>query len=394
MKKQLIPILVLGAALGAGGIFMFQNGNDAVSAAAVEKAAILSADTVNASFLQVGGKVVEILVTEELQVKKGDVLMRLDPTDIDFQISKLEADAGQFDVKIKQAEDSIQTAADKADMQIEQAQIAYETAKIAEQQVTKGARQEDIERQKLVVEAAREARDTAERNYNRTRSMYDNGEVPQTSVDTAEAQYTAAQNSLGQQEVALQKLMAGPTAEERNQAHLSTEKAKLALRQAEQVKQEVAQSESNVELLHKQKETLLIQLEQLRMQKERLVLQAPVDGKVIRVIPKIGENVSANSPVVLIETDQLYYDIYVDETQVTKFEVGQKIPSHLVGLDVEYEGTVRYVTAAPQYAGYRMSRDKGQSDLSTFQIRIDLPRDEKLLPGMTVEVNADVISQK
>lgn len=394
MKKKLIPVLALALSLGTGGYLMAQNGNDAVTLAKSEKATILTADTVNASFQQVGGKVIEILKSEEQRVKKGDILMKLDSTDIDLQMAKMKIDIAQMDVKIKQVKDGIAVAASKATSQIEQAQIGVETAKIAEQQLVKGAREEDIQRQMLAVEGAKEALATAELNYQRMQALFEQGAVPQANLDTAESQYTAAKNGLEQQEVALKKLQAGATDEERNQARLSTEKAQAAVKQARQLKDEVANSQYNVDLLQKQKEALQIQLDTLIKQKERLVLHAPVDGKVTRVIPKLGENISANSPVMLIETDQLYYDLYVDETQVSKFGVGQIIPSRVLALNDDYEGKVRYITAAPQYAGYRMSRDKGQSDLSSFQIRVDIPRNENLLPGMTVEVNTHAISQK
>jgi len=394
MKKKLIPVLVLALSLGTGGYLMAQTGNDAVSVAKAEKAATLTADTVNASFQQVGGKVIEIMKSEEQRVKKGDILMKLDPTDIEDQIAKIKVDIAQMDVKIKQAKDGVTVANSKVSTQIQQAQIGVETAKMAQQQVAKGARQEDIERQKLAVDAAKEALATVELNLQRTQALFEQGAVPQANLDTAQSQYTAAKNSLEQQDVALQKLQAGATAEERNQAKLNIEKAQVAVKQAQQLKEEVENSAYNVDLLQKQKEALQVQLNTLINQKGRLVLKSSVDGKVTRVIPKVGENISAGAPVMIIETNQLYYDLYVDETQVSKFQVGQAITSHIVALNSDYKGTVRYITAAPQYAGYRMSREKGQSDLSSFQIRVDIPRDEKLLPGMTVEVNTHAITQK
>lgn len=341
-----------------------------------------------------GGRVIEIMKTEEQRVKKGEVLMKLDPTDIDYQLAKMKVEIAQMDVKIKQAKDGISVANSKINTQIEQAQIGVQTAKTAEQQVAQGARQEDIARQKLAVEAAKEVLATVELNLHRTQVLLEQGAVPQANLDTAKSQYTAAKNTLWQQEVALQKLESGATAEERNQAKLSTEKAKVALKQAQQQKEEVANSEYNVDLLVKQREALQVQFETLLNQKDRLVLQAPVDGKVIRVIPKVGENVSAGAPVMILETDQLYYDLYVDETQLSKFAVGQTVPSHMVTLNEDYQGKVRYITAAPQYAGYRMSREKGQADLSSFLIRVDIARDELLLPGMTVVVKTHAIPQK
>ena len=118
-----------------------------------------------------------------------------------------------------------------------------------------------------------------------------------------------------------------------------------------------------------------------------MALKASADGKVTRVIPKIGENVPAGATVAVIEPKQLYYDIYVDETQISAYTPGDKVPGYAAALKKEVEGVVRYITAAPQYANMRMSREKGQADASSFLVRIDVQRTPELLPGMTLEVN-------
>ncbi|WFR61049.1 hypothetical protein P9222_21360 [Paenibacillus amylolyticus] len=43
-------------------------------------------------------------------------------------------------------------------------------------------------------------------------------------------------------------------------------------------------------------------------------------------------------------------------------------------------------TDAVSQANLRMTREKGQSDLSMFLIRISIPTSTDLLPGMTAEV--------
>lgn len=329
MKKKLLPLVLLIAAFIIGGLFMTLDGKDAVSMASAKKSSILTADTLNVSFQRVGGKVTSIQVTEEQQVKQGDVLMTLDPTDIDLQIAKLKTDILQQEVKIEQAK-------------------------------ALGDRKEEVERQELAVEAAQQALDLAQLNYDRTKALFDAEAVAQATLDTASHQLETAKNALSQQQASLKKL-----------------------------KTDINNNVYNVELAEKQLETMQVQLQSLEVQKERMTLKAPVDGKVTRIVPKMGENVSAGVPVVVIETDQLYYNIYVDETQISKFKPEGMVSGYVVGLKKNVEGKVRYITAAPQYANMRMSREKGQADVSFFLVRIDVPRTDGLLPGMSVEVNTD-----
>ena len=55
--------------------------------------------------------------------------------------------------------------------------------------------------------------------------------------------------------------------------------------------------------------------------------------------------------------------------------------------DKKVPGTIRFITQAPGFADLKNSREKGQSDLSSFQIRIYTQPDAGVRPGMTIEVS-------
>ncbi|MEC0237638.1 biotin/lipoyl-binding protein [Paenibacillus kribbensis] len=442
MNKKLIPYALLVLALGTGGTMMAMSGKDAVSMAAQQKNTLLTADTVNISFQGVGGRVKSIEVKEEQQVKKGDVLMTLDPVDLDLQIEKLKTDITQSDVKIKQAKEGLQNQSDKITASEKQGELDIQAAQAGESLLNQGTRAEDIQRQKLAVEAAQQSADAAQAgvetaksnaeiaqktvasrqqaldlakiNYKRVQALYDAGASTKAELDNAKNQMDTAQvaldtardqieiannqikaagkqaeiakNGVAQQQTALEKMQAGATAEERQQARIKTEKAKEALTQTAQTRKDVKNSEYNVDLLVQQKQALAVQLKTLELQRGRMVLKATTDGKVTRVVPKLGEIVSTGATGAVIETNQLYYDIYVDEASLTKFKAGGNVASHVVALDKDIQGTVRYITSAPQYTNMRMSRDKGLADISSFQVRVNVQRTPELLPGMTVEV--------
>lgn len=447
-KKKLLIYVLLIAAFGIGGALMAMNGKDAVTLAAAEKNSLLTADTVNQSFQGVGGKVLSVAVSEEQQVKKGDVLMQLDSTDLDIQISKLNVEMEQMDLKIAQAKDGLVVQADKVTLQEKQAELEVKSVETAESLVKQGTRSEDMNKQKLVVESAKksvesakiavetakqnvevtkkaaEAKqkslDLAQTNFEREQELFNSGLVSQSELDSFSNQLDAAKiaydtgvdqieivkkqadaaakqleianNAVSQQETTLVKMQAGATAEEKEQAHIKTEKAIEALNQTALSREDIKNSNYNVQLLDKQKKSLELQLETLEIQKGRMTLTASVDGKVTRVVPKIGELVSVGSIGAIIETDQLYYDIYIDETTVSHFKATGTVSSYIVALDKNVEGTVKYITTGPQYSNLRMSREKGQSDVSSFIVRINVQRTPELFSGMTVEVETDEIA--
>ncbi|RYD02124.1 hypothetical protein N752_27115 [Desulforamulus aquiferis] len=164
MKKRLLPFILLITALFTGGTLMMLEGKDAVTMASVTKNSLLTADTLNLSFQGVGGKVIAIQVIEEQQVKQGDVLMTLEPTDLELQIAKLKTDIQQQDVKLQQVK-------------------------------AQGDRGEDVERQILAVEAVKQALDLAQINYDRTKALFEAEAVAQASLDTVTFQLENAKNA-------------------------------------------------------------------------------------------------------------------------------------------------------------------------------------------------------
>jgi len=142
-----------------------------------------------------------------------------------------------------------------------------------------------------------------------------------------------------------------------------------------------------------QRDALLVQKKELEVARERLVLRAPEDGKVLKLLAKEGEMASPARPVVLLESSRSYYDIYVSEEQVQNLKEGARITGKTVAGDRSVTGTVRLVTKAAGFADLKMTREKSQADLSSFQIRIYIDPTEGVIPGMTIGVNEREFTQ-
>jgi len=329
MKKKMIPAILLIAAVLTGGILLSLNGKDAVSVYAQKRDSLLAAEQYNISFQQVGGRVTEVLAADGEYVEAGAPLIILDTSDVDLQIERLNTQIETVDYQIAQAQASVKNY--------------------------------DVNVQRKAVETARSTLDVTQNNYDRILSLFGDGAVSESSLEDARLKLTTAQNTLTQSVETLQKLENNLTV-----------------------------SGMNVPVLESQKKALEIQMETLLDQKGRMVLKATVDGTILRVIPKVGENVSANAPCVILQSKQLYFDLYVPETNVVNYSVGNTVPVVVVATGEQTSGTVSYIVSAPGYTSNRMSRDGSQGDLSSFQIRFALDGDtEHLLPGMTVEVKLD-----
>ncbi|MGG4146761.1 HlyD family efflux transporter periplasmic adaptor subunit [Paenibacillus algorifonticola] len=118
---------------------------------------------------------------------------------------------------------------------------------------------------------------------------------------------------------------------------------------------------------------------------------APDDGVINRMAVKVGEQLAQGMAVASLQKKTYYTDFYIQESEIDKLKVNQSVDVHFPYLarEVQIDGVVTSIAAAPQFANLRMSREKGQADLSMFLVRIAMESNADLLPGMTAEVRLD-----
>ena len=205
------------------------------------------------------------------------------------------------------------------------------------------------------------------------------GAVAQQEVDIAQLAMDVAAASLIQQRENLAKLLAGTFYSDNTDAlNLPT----IAIQ-----RQTAANKLNDVEALVQQKKSMESQLKNLQLNKERLTLRAPEDGKILKILAKEGEIVAPNTPVILMESTRCYFDVYISEENLGDYKEGDNISVKTVATGQKLEGNIRILTKAPGFADLKMTREKGQSDLTAFQMRIYLEPQKKIVPGMTMGVN-------
>ncbi len=366
-KKSLRMGIVLLLLFFMGGIVLIFKGNDAIALAVEKKAGILTAEQVKVAFDSVGGRLICEAVKESQNVKKGDILLVLDSTDIDLSIAKLQAQIAQIDAQIHSLNGSIQ--------------IGYAKTDTTEQQNFR-----QIDQQREAVTAAKATYENKVLDYNRKVELATVGAIAQSELDNAQMNLNVAEANVAQQQQLLATLLAGV------QDTGNTDELNLPL--IDQARKELGNKQFDVKNLIQQKQVLEVELKELMVNKERLTLRAPEDSKVLKILAKEGEMIAANAPVILLESKRYYYDIYLSETQAVKLAEGDTVVGKAVANKVDVEGKVRFITVAPGFADLKMTREKGQADLSAFQVRIYTETQDGVLPGMTVEVTEDAFTKR
>lgn len=345
--------IVFIALLLLGGLILMYKGNDALALATEKKEGILTAEQVKMSFDSVSGRLLKEYVKEGDFVKKGDVIMKLDSTDTDLSIEKIKAQIAQIDAQIRSTSGAQGISYQKAD-----------------NDAVQSSRQ--LDQQQAAVSAASATMKNAQTDYSRKAELLNAGAIAQSQLDDAEMALNVAESNLEQQNQLLQKLKT---------AYNGSASDVIG-----QARQAAANMSNDVDSLTSQRQALEVQLKELQVTKERLTLRAPEDGKVLKVLVKEGEMVSPSAPVVLLESSRSYFDIYISEAQAENISEGQEITGNTVSGDRKVTGTVRLLAQAPGFADLKQTREKGQSDLSAFQVRIYVDPQDGIIPGMTIGV--------
>lgn len=351
----------------ASGLIWLGNRNDAVSEGDRLKSGILTAHQVKAAFEQVGGRLVERPAEEGIQVAAGEVLLELDSTDIDISIESTKAQLRQTEAQMKLTQQGVDLALSQAD-----------------------AAERSLWRRIEAAEASRKSAEAAlvraKADWDRTSGLFPKGAVSRSAYDASTAAWIAAREALSSAERSVDVLAVGATKADRAKLVKTGSAEGMRLDEIVNARQAAENSRTSLEVLAAGRAQLESALKQLEVNRGRLTLHAHENAKVLDVLFEKGEQIAPSTPAVLLETDRLYVDIYVSEAKLGSLREGATVRCHSPALDKDVDGVVRLVDAAPDFADLKMVRERGQADLKLFKVRIDVPRTEGLLTGMTLDV--------
>ncbi|HVF91322.1 MAG TPA: efflux RND transporter periplasmic adaptor subunit [Blastocatellia bacterium] len=297
---------------------------------------------------EVAGRVEQIYVTEGDRVKKGQALVRVDPTQISSQVQ-----ANEAAVRVTQAETMNQSVA------VQQAESSVNQMK-----AQLSASESELERSKVDLQYA-------ESEYKRYQQLVESGVVNKSQFEQVRSKFEQQRATVkaNQSRVDQLKLQV-------QDSELGVSRARSVLNSSQQrVKQSQAQ--------------LSIEADQLK----KTTRFSPIDGVVSNLPVKVGQFALANfstTPLLTVaDMSQINAEIKVDETDIADVQIGQKARIKVDALgDIEIEGEViEKGASAITRSGLTISQTQGTQEAKDFLVKIKLnPTDEvrdKLRPGMS-----------
>jgi multidrug resistance efflux pump len=237
---------------------------------------------------EVAGRIVELHVVDNKYVRKGDLLLVIDPTNFRIAVSQSEA-------AVRQAQANVQNI--DAQMTVQQAQISASQAQLQRGHAALVFAQQQADRYQTL---AKDGWGTVQ-----------NAQQFTSQLHQQEATVQSAQENLNQ-----------------------------ALRQVESLKAQRLSAEATIAQAD-------AQLKQAQVNLERTRILSPVDGYVTNLLAQLGDyvNVGLNT-ISLVDADSFWVDGYFEETNLAPIKLGDPAQITLMGRDQIVRGHVDSVARA------------------------------------------------
>ena len=272
---------------------------------------------------KVPGRIEAFYADEGQQVHKGDTLVLIDSPEIRSKILE--------------------------------AQAAKATAVAQKDKAMNGARREQIAGAYELWQKAIVGEEVMRKSFERIRTLHDQKVVSDQKYDEVEAQYRAA--------VATTKAARSQYSMAVNGARQEDKDAAVAL---------VERADAAVQLVN--------------AYKEEIKLTSPADGIVSNRYPKVGELVGQGSPIMTVQDlSDMWFTFNIREDRLHSMQNGDHITLSIPALDGrEIGATVYYIAARESYATWKATRETGEFDTRTFEVRARPDHEvDGLRPGMS-----------
>ena len=388
MKKRL-PILLLLAAAG-GGYYYYTQREAAELAGKMLVSGNLELTQVDLSF-KTAGRIVELTVREGEWVKKGQVIARLDASQLDSQRARDVAAVAGAQSAHQQLETAIeyQQATIDSDIAVRRAELAQAQARLDD--LLAGSRAQEIAQAQAVVTDARAANELANAELERARTLFSREDISRSQFDQAQTRVdsTAAQLRASEQRLAL--VQEGPRKDEIAAARATVARGNAAVTAAEANRIELKRKQQELTARKAEIERNRAQVGITEAQINDTTIVAPIDGVILVKAAEMGEVVAAGTTIVSIgDLDHPWLRAYVNETDLGKVHLGGSVSLSTDSFpDKKYEGKISFIASEAEFTPKQI-QTKEERVKMVYRIKIEVPNPEHELKN-NMPVDAEIV---
>jgi multidrug resistance efflux pump len=374
MIRRLLPVVVVAAALI--GLIAFNQ----LRGRPTQVSGFIEADEIRLGS-RVGGRVAQVLVVEGQRVRRGQVLVELEPFDW------LELQRGAVATQAAAQAEFERLSAGFRPEEILQAQARVAQLEARLELLKNGPREQEIQAARAYQQAAQSEWKLAQQNHQRILSLAAKGAAPQEDLDSATDKLQAAQAMLVVREQQLGLLLAGTRPEELAQARAQLEEAQhtLQLTTRGYRVEEIAAAKAAWDAAQSALDALQLRIEELK-------ITAPVDGEVQALELHPGDLVVANAPVLsMLDRRQLWVRAYVPEDALA-LQIGQTLRVTVDSYPGEdFAGQVIFIAGQAEFTPSNV-QTYDERVKQVFRIKVALTSGaDRLRPGMAADVHLETV---
>jgi len=370
MKKRL-PILLILAAAGVG-VYFWRTGAFRPPSNQIEVSGNLELTLVDLSF-KTAGRMTELHVKEGDAVKKGDIIARLDATQLEHQkdrdMAAVESAQSNYDqlmtsIAYQQATIDSDIATRRADLNVAQAHL---------DDLLAGSRKEEIQQAEAAVAEARSQVDSAKLDWDRAQTLYKNTDISTSQFDQARTKFQTATAVLDQATQRLALVKEGPRKEEIAGARAQVARAQGAVKTAEANRIELRRKEQELGARRAEVDRNKAQVGITTAQLGDTVIVAPIDGVVLVKSAEAGEVVAAGTTIVTIgDVEHPWLRAYIGETDLGRIKLGQKVKLTTDSYaNKSYAGVVSFIASEAEFTPKQI-QTKEERVKMVYRVKIDV----------------------
>jgi len=346
---------------------------------------------------RIDGHLIEVPVQNEMLVRAGDVLVRIDPRDYEVAVARAAAELADAEATYEGSRVNVPITSTTTSSQLTSSRSARAEAEAG---ALGAARQ--LNAAQARVESARAQVSEAEANYQkasddlaRYKALVDKDEIPRQQYDTAVSAAAAAKATVDAQRAAVaeaeQNVRVAEAAVEQAKQRIAQAEANIqsAMTAPQQVAATQARAKSAAAVIAERRAAL----DQAKLNLSYTTVVSPVTGIVGRKTAQVGQNISPGQQLMsVVPLDDLWVTANFKETQLRHMRPGQRVRFSVDAFGREYTGRVEGVGGA---TGSRFSLLPPENATGNFvkvvqriPVRIDIDaernKDHLLRPGMSV----------
>jgi len=263
---------------------------------------------------KVAGQVLEVLVADNQPVKAGDVIVRIDPRDLEARVNQQKAAVASAEARLLVAQTNVDLTRTSSESALAEAAAALEGAKAGV-----SSAQSQVASAKADVAAAQAEADRRTADLKRFEAL-DRRVVSQQQLDAAKA---AADSATANLQAAQKRLAAAESRVTESEAKVT--QAQASLKSAAMTAEQLAVAQAQAKAAAAAVEQARAELSAAELNLSYAVVKAPSTGRIARKNVQLGQYLQVGQPILAIVRPLPWVVANFKETQLTRMHVGQHV---------------------------------------------------------------------